>query len=659
MNPIQWFVDFYNRHIPDFTDNFLWGQHTFIILLGVGLLFTVWSKFIQFRALTHGVSVVRGKYDDKRDPGAINHFQALSAALSATVGLGNIGGVAVAVAVGGPGAVFWMWVVGFLGMAIKSVEVTLAMIYRDTSDPDNPHGGAMWVIKRGFGDKVGGIAKPFAWIVGAIFCITLLISTMTGGNMFQVWNVSKITNEYFGWDTRIVGIILAVLTGLVIIGGIKRIGAVAGRLVPLMCGLYIVGGIVVLFVQAANIPDLLLYIVRDAFNPHEATGAFLGATAWFGLTTGLRRALFSNEAGQGSSPIAHSAAKTDEPVREGVVAGLEPFIDTCLVCTLTALVILSTDTWNRKDVGDLAGDVQLVKAVVPVLNDDDQQETNDDGTLKTELVWQVQGPIDVAALPQLASPDRWLSDNKFFLLAEVTGNTHKKTKQNRLRVGAKLVRVSDADFDAAPAKATVKEKRLHAERAARLAEAGVKSGDLFIDWQNVTLAPGEWAEAVSAETTEIVLVSGGVYRDLVGAPLTGHAFDRAIPGLGKYLVTAVCWLFAFSTMISWSYYGEQGVVFLFGKALAPLTVLIYKLVFCALAIVASWPGFLETDAQLGLLADLGTGVMLLANVPIIVLMGYQAMRAFNDYFGRMARGEMEGPHEAPPISKVIEGEDVE
>ena len=132
---MQWLIDLYHSYVPAFTDNFLWGTHTFIILLGVGLLFTVWSKFIQFRALTHGISVTRGKYDDKNDPGAINHFQALSAALSATVGLGNIGGVAVAVAVGGPGAVFWMWVVGFLGMAIKSVEVTLAMIYRDTSDP--------------------------------------------------------------------------------------------------------------------------------------------------------------------------------------------------------------------------------------------------------------------------------------------------------------------------------------------------------------------------------------------------------------------------------------------------------------------------------------------------------------------------------------------
>lgn len=595
-------IKLYHDYVPHFTDDILWGQHTFIILLGVGLLFTIWSKFIQYRALTHGVSVIRGKYDDKRDPGAINHFQALSAALSATVGLGNIGGVAVAVAVGGPGAVFWMWVVGFLGMAIKSVEVTLAMIYRDTSDPDNPHGGAMWVIKRGFGDRVGGWARPVAWIVGGIFCVTLLVSTMTGGNMFQVWNVSKITNEYFGIDTRVTGIILATLTALVIIGGIKRIGAVAGRLVPLMCGLYIVGGIVVLFVQAANIPDLLWYIVRDAFSPHQATGAFLGATAWFGLTTGLRRALFSNEAGQGSSPIAHSAAKTDEPVREGVVAGLEPFIDTCLVCTLTALVILSTGTWNRDSVGEFKGDIAIIQTHTPDGNES----------------WEIRGTTSIDALPKLAAPAKWLEGNRFFLLAEVP-QINEQTGSNRVRVGGRLVSSQvDADGD------------------------GVI--DLMVHWDT----PPANAQ----------LVNTGVYQDLVGAPLTGHAFDRAIPGLGKWLVTAVCWLFAFSTMISWSYYGEQGVVFLFGKRLAGVTVLLYKLLFCVLAIVASWPGFLETDAQLGLLADLGTGVMLMANVPIIVFMGYQAMRAFNDYFGRMRRGEMEPPHKPPPLADVIEGKDV-
>jgi AGCS family alanine or glycine:cation symporter len=201
-----------------------------------------------------------------------------------------------------------------------------------------------------------------------------------------------------------------------------------------------------------------------------------------------------------------------------------------------------------------------------------------------------------------------------------------------------------------------REKR---ELTERLKVAGLQPEDLYLEWQAVSLDGSKWMQPINAETTEVRLLSTQVYRDLVGAPLTGHAFDRAIPGLGKYLVTAVCWLFAFSTMISWSYYGEQGIVFLFGARLSGLAVLLYKLLFCALAIVASWPGFLETDAQLGLLADLGTGVMLFANVPIIVFMAPLAIRAFKDYFGRMSRGEMEGPHAAPRLSDVVEGKDVE
>ncbi len=655
MNPLQAFLNLYNQHVPDFVDNVLWGQHTFVILLGVGLLFTIWSKFIQFKALTHGVSVIRGKYDDKHDPGAINHFQALSAALSATVGLGNIGGVAVAVAVGGPGAVFWMWVVGFLGMAIKSVEVTLAMIYRDTSDPDNPHGGAMWVIKRGFGDRVGGVAKPFAWLVGAIFCVTLLISTVTGGNMFQVWNVANITNQYFGIPQVVTGIVLASLTAMVIIGGIKRIGAVASRLVPFMCGMYILAGIVVLLVQGKNVPGMLMFIVQDAFSPTHAAGAFLGASAWFGLTTGLRRALFSNEAGQGSSPIAHSAAKTDEPVREGVVAGLEPFIDTCLVCTLTALVILSTNSWNRGDEGKYAGDLSLVKVVTPVLDENDNPVLDKAGNATTRLEWQVQASMKIEQIPTLPAPDQWLAGNRLFLLAEVLDNTNKSTHQNRVRIGGEIRKAALGDFAEPDANAKPKAAREHRERKAALEAAGIKADDLYVSWSSLTLDGSVWTEPITSERTVVQLIDTGIYRDLVGASLTGNAFDRAIPGLGKWLVTLTCWLFALSTMISWSYYGEQGVVYLFGN----WAVFGYKVIFCLLAIVASIPAFIQTDAQLGVLADLGTGVMLLANVPIIVLMGYQSMRAFKDYFGRLASGQMDPPHDAPPIEDVIEGKDVE
>jgi len=324
----------------------LWNETWLYLIVGPGILFPIWSGFSQYRALTHGPGVVRGVYDDPDDPGAINHFQALSAALSGTVGLGNIGGVALAITLGGPGAMFWMWVVGFLGMSIKLTEVTLSMLYRNTEDPDNPHGGPMWVA-----DKAFAHLKPeFKWlgkVIAVIFCICLLVSSATGGNMFQAWNVAEVTNEYFGVPGWLCGLVLASLVAGVIIGGIKRIGKVAGTLVPFMVALYLMVGSYILFLNFDKIPAMFALIIGNAFTPTEASGAFIGGTVASAFLFGMKRAVFSNEAGQGSSPIAHSAAKTDEPVREGIVAGLEPFIDTIVVCTFTALIILATGIWNR------------------------------------------------------------------------------------------------------------------------------------------------------------------------------------------------------------------------------------------------------------------------------------------------------------------------
>ena len=322
----------------------LWHEYVLYAIVVTGIVFTVWSGFCQYQALAHGPSVLRGVYDDANDPGAINHFQALSAALSATVGLGNIGGVALAIALGGPGAVFWMWIIGLLGMAIKLTEVTLSMLYRNTDDPDNPHGGPMWVAHKVLAGKGWpGLGRA----VGVVFCVTLLVSTATGGNMFQAWNVGELTQEYFQVPSWITGIVLAVMVGSVIIGGIKRIGKVTATLVPVMVALYIGAGLYVLAQDVGAIPGLFVLIFQSAFSPTEASGAFIGGTAASALMFGMKRAIFSNEAGQGSSPIAHSAAKTDEPAREGIVAGLEPFIDTIVVCTFTALIILSTGIWNR------------------------------------------------------------------------------------------------------------------------------------------------------------------------------------------------------------------------------------------------------------------------------------------------------------------------
>jgi alanine or glycine:cation symporter, AGCS family len=582
----------------DTVNGVIWHPIVLYIVLGVGVLFTIWSGIGQFRSITHGTKVIRGAYDDKDDPGAINHFQALSAALSATVGLGNIAGVAVAVALGGPGAVFWMWMVGVFGMALKMTEVTLSMLYRNTDNPDEPHGGPMYVASKAFKERgMGGLGK----LIGGIFVVTLLISTITGGNMFQAWAVSDVTSTNFGVPVQVTGIILTVVVALVILGGIKRIGAVAGRIVPFMCLMYLLGTFWVLAMTFDQIPGTIALIFKSAFSPAEAQGAFIGGTFGFALLWGMKRALFSSEAGQGSSPIAHSAAKTDEPVREGIVAGLEPFIDTIVVCTLTSLVILSSGAWNR---GEEASYKNVGINVIA-----SPESTADD------MVWT----LDNVYLPDRSSEakrieDDWNTGSEFqvFMLLEVD-TVDKQT-------GTTIKRLNGA---------------VHFEP-----DMG-DSGTFVVAWETLS------------NPTAPRIIDHGVYVEYPGASLTSHAFNMVTPGMGKYLVVFAAWLFAISTMISWSYYGEQGVVYLFGES----AILPYKVVYCLMILVAS-AGFIKTDAQLDNITALGTGVMLWANIPIMLIFGSVAMRAYHDYIGRLKRGELDS-HEPASLTDVMEGKDVE
>ena len=566
----------------------IWSTPTFVGLLGAGVLFTLWTRFTQYRVMTHGLAIVRGIYDDPDDPGAINHFQALSAALSATVGLGNIGGVAVAISVGGPGALFWMWVVGFFGMALKTVEITLAMIYRDTTDPDNPSGGAMHVVKQVLAKKGRGWAMVGS-IIGGFFCVTLIISTITGGNMFQAWNVAGLTEAYFGVPKVATGIILAMMVGLVIIGGIKRIGTVAGKLVPLMCLLYLVSGFAVLVMNADQIPGLLKLVFTSAFGTAEAEGAFIGGTLGYAFVVGMQRALFSNEAGQGSAPIAHAAAKTAEPAREGVVGGLGPFIDTICICTLTAMVILSTGTWNRSDIGPLATEIRLVAT-----GEGDQYSVVTDAT--------------VADLPEQRL-DEWSHGDKIFVLAEAQGMSHRKTGGQRFKIKGQIIEVPDPE---------------HPDAAA----------PLEISWSDVELESSDW-DGIPGDLLILNNDSGaaGVYREYEGAQLTAFAFDRVFEGLGKWLVTLAAWLFAISTMISWSYYGEKGIAFMFGAR----GILPYKIAFLLLAVVGA--AMIEDTAQMMLLADLGTGSMLVVNIPIVLALGGIAVASLREYDRKLKAGE--------------------
>ena len=315
-----------------------------LALLGTGLFLTLRLGFIQLRQLGHGINVTRGKYDDPDHPGDVPHFQALTTALSATVGIGNIAGVAIALHWGGPGALFWMWMTALLGMAVKFSEVTLAQHFRVEEQGDKAwkgsvSGGPMYYIERGLGKKW----KPLA----IFFSVALMVTSFMTGNAVQANTVADVMNSNFGFPVWVTGLITAAIVAMVIIGGIQRIGRVTGILAPAMALIYVLGALIIILLNANQIIPSFGLIFREAFNPSAGVagtgaGAFLLTMMW-----GVRRGLFSNEAGQGSAPIAHAAAKTDEPVSEGVVALLEPFIDTIVICSMTGLVILVTGVWTE------------------------------------------------------------------------------------------------------------------------------------------------------------------------------------------------------------------------------------------------------------------------------------------------------------------------
>jgi len=530
-------------------------------LLGTGVLFTLWSGFSQYRALTHGVALVTGRGIDTRGgQGALTHFQALTAALSGTVGLGNIAGVAIAVEFGGPGAVFWMWVVGIVGMALKSTEVTLAMLYRDMSDPDDPHGGTMYVCRRGLA-AMGPLWGALGKIAGAFFCIAMLTFAVTGGNMFQAWSVADTTQAYFGVPQWISGTILALLVALVVLGGVKRLGKTADKLVPLMCLVYVVAGLYVLSTNAQALPDIFRLIFRSAFAPAEAVGAFTGASLGMAFIFGMKRALFSSESGLGTAPMAHAAVKTPEPVTEGVVAGLEPFVDTLVVCTITALVILSSGVWNRGPVG--------AWAVPPAMAQVQPGE------------WEPA----VRELPT-QSTETFRPGDPVFVMLEIDG-----------------------------------------ERARLYGEVAVLESGIGIRWQR----------HVGVSTP--VLVEPGLFVDYRGSTLAAKAFDTAHDGLGKWMVTTAVWLFALSTIITYGYYGEQGMRY-FG--VKDRGVLVYRLLWCVLVAVTCL-GFIRTAREVDTLSTVALGFMLAVNLPVMLLLGTRAMGAWHDYFRRLKRGEIARP----------------
>ncbi len=340
---------------------FIWGPPLLILLLGGGLFFLIYSRFIPFKHFFHAINVLRGKYDDPNDPGQINHFQALSGALAATIGMGNISGVALAIAAGGPGAMFWMWISAFLGMATKFFTCTLSVMYRGQDSEGEVQGGPMYVIREGLSKSW----KPLA----IFFCVAGFFGSTP---VFQTNQMIAVMKDVIlvpaGFESGFqldftLGVIIAVLVALVILGGIKRIGSVASKLVPSMVVLYVVSVVVILLMNATDIIPSLLFIVEDAFTAKAALGGAFGAI----VVEGAKRAAFSNEAGIGTAPMMHGVAKTKEPVREGLVAMLGPAIDTLVICTMTGLVILITGVWNTGDDNGITLTASAFQSSLPVI----------------------------------------------------------------------------------------------------------------------------------------------------------------------------------------------------------------------------------------------------------------------------------------------------
>lgn len=353
LQAIESVIKAYNEYVGGFA--------VLLMLIPTGIYFIFKLRFINVTKLIHSINIVRGKYDHAGDAGDVNHFKALTTALSATVGTGNIVGVALAIGWGGPGAVFWMWVTGFLGMILKYTECTLAHKYRSFNSDGSVSGGPMYYMEHG----LKGIIGKYAKVMAVVFAVAAVLCSLGTGNMAQSNSMSEALLDTYNIQKWVSGAIITLLALLVVVGGIKRIAEVTARLVPFMAIIYVASALLIIGIEFQRIPEAFMVIFRDAFTGQGATGGFFGSAFLMTMLMGVRRGLFSNEAGQGSAAIAHAAAKTEWPAREGLVASLEPLVDTIIICSLTAMMIILTGTWE----GDREGVTMTTKAMEIGLND--------------------------------------------------------------------------------------------------------------------------------------------------------------------------------------------------------------------------------------------------------------------------------------------------
>ena len=536
-------------------DGMLGGADWFpFVLLGVGLFFTIYLKFPQIRFFTHAWKVVTGKYDHSDDPGDTTHFRALTTALSGTVGTGNISGVAFAIFLGGPAALFWMWATAFLGMTTKFVEVTLSHKYRVQTEDGSMAGGPMYFMDRGLNMK---------WLAVA-FAIATVVSSFGTGNLPQSNGIATSIEATFGFEPWIVGSVLGILLALVILGGIQRIAAVTARIVPIMAVVYLIGALAVIFANIENIGPSFAAVISDAFTGSAAAGGFLGASLAYAFNRGVNRGLFSNEAGQGSAPIAHAAAKTKEPASEGMVSLLEPFIDTIIICTITGLVILSSGVWKEKheNVFDRSDMIFVAGEYSDKADDDKVQLYGFLNSTGDSDVKPYTGPISVVNGTAVTSGytlinARSIAEDVQYLV----GNEDPFTGTLQIKDGKPLK-------------------------------------------QNL-------------------VVKG---KSLVhSATLTTIAFTRGWFGdFGQYIVSVGLLLFAFSTAIAWSYYGDRAMTYLLG----PRSIMPYRVIYVAGFV---WASFSDTTLVWALSA-VAIVVMTLPNLFGIVLLSKEMKQTVDQYW---------------------------
>ena len=489
-----------------FMDGYLGSALWFpALLLSTGIFFTIYLGFPQIRYFKHAIGITTGKFDKDGAQGDTTHFQALATALSGTVGTGNIGGVALALHLGGPAALFWMWMTAFFGMTSKFVEVTLSHKYRTKTADGTMAGGPMYYMEKGLNAK---------WLA-ILFAIATVLSSFGTGNLPQINSIAAGLQSTFDLEPIVTASVLSVLLALVIIGGISRIAKVAATIVPTMAIIYIVGAFAVILPNMGNVIPSFVSIFSDAFTGSAAAGGFLGATFAYAFDRGVNRGLYSNEAGQGSAPIAHAAARTDEPADEGMVSILEPFIDTIVICTITGLVILSSGVWKEKFDNEFQrADMRFVAGSFEESNAEDV----------TQLFAFLNGDESEASS---FSGDISLLDG----------------------------RVADSNQDF-----TLLSSRSFAEDVLYSRDGEPITGDVAV------------SEGRLDDTD--VEVSGKSL--LHSVPLTTMAYTKGLFGdFGKYIVSIGLMLFAFSTAIAWSYYGDRAMTYLLG----PKSVLPYRIVY--------------------------------------------------------------------------------